>query len=50
LADFCRSALSIAAIPRETAEFDGDGLADARQWAKPTYAVEKLRGQIRTEI
>jgi hypothetical protein len=24
-------------IPRETAEFDSDGLADARQWAKPTH-------------
>jgi hypothetical protein len=23
-------------IPRETAEFDSDGLADARQWVKPT--------------
>jgi hypothetical protein len=31
VADFCRSALFIAVIPRETAEFDGDGLADARQ-------------------
>jgi hypothetical protein len=43
LADFCRSALSIAVIARETAEFDSDGLADARQWAKPT-----LTGQSRT--
>ena len=40
VADFCRSALSIAVIPLEIAEFNGAGLADDRQWAnldpKPT--------------
>jgi len=25
-------------IPLETAEFDSDGLADVRQWAKPTLS------------
>jgi hypothetical protein len=29
-------------IPVEIAEFNSDGLADARQWAKTTYCVEKL--------
>jgi hypothetical protein len=36
LADFCRSALSIAVIPRETTEFNGAGLVDARQRSKTT--------------
>jgi hypothetical protein len=31
VADFCRSALSIAVVPLETVEFNGAGLADARQ-------------------
>jgi hypothetical protein len=26
----------------QTAEFNGAGLSDACQWAKPTYSVEKL--------
>jgi hypothetical protein len=29
-------------IPREIAEFDSHGLANARQWATPTYSVEEL--------
>ena len=36
-------------IPFEFAEFDSDGLTDIRQWARPTYCVEKLHRQIRTE-
>jgi hypothetical protein len=33
---------SRAVIPREIAEFNGVGLAGARQWAISTYSVEKL--------
>jgi hypothetical protein len=33
-------------IPLGTAEFDSDDLADARQWGKSTYVVEKLHSEV----
>jgi hypothetical protein len=36
-------------IPRETAEFDSDGLADARQWAKPTLSGHRSTAALQVQ-